>query len=202
MTQVTWQQLTSNLKMAELGATASECHGIVCGLICGGINLQDNSWYGVFYDLMNDGIALPIDLKKMLQQVFTETSNEFLADDYQVRLLIADDEQYLNERIKSLAEWVESFMVGFAIGNEAKKTVSSEVKEALADLNQIAKIDTEVEDGEEAEQFLEEIIEYVRVSAILCFSELGDKPKASKIESLTGEATSDPKQQQNDKKLH
>ena len=115
MTQVTWQQLTSNLKMAELGATASECHGIVCGLICGGINLQDNSWYGAFNDLMNDGIALPIDLKKMLQQVFDDTSNEFLADDYQVRLLIADDEQYLNERAKSLAQWVESFMVGFAI---------------------------------------------------------------------------------------
>lgn len=186
MTQVTWQQLTASLKMAELGATASETHGIVCGLICGGVNLEDGSWYGAFNDLMNDGIALPIDLKKMLQQVFDSSSNEFLAEDYQVKLLLADDDQYLNQRAKSLTEWSESFLAGFAIGNESGKALSKDVKEALTDLSQIAKLDTEIEDDDEAEQSLEEIIEYVRVSAMLCFAELGYQPKSAK----------------NDKKLH
>jgi len=195
MTQVTWQQLTSSLKMAELGATASESHGIVCGLICGGINLADNSWYGAFNDLMNDGIALPIDLKKMMQQAFDNASAEFSAQDYQVRLLIADDEQYLNERAKSVAQWTESFLTGLAIGNESGKELSKDVKEALADLNQIAKLDTEIEDNEEAEQSLEEIIEYVRVCAILCFSELGHKPAASADDK-------GPKITTTDKKLH
>lgn len=180
MTQVTWQQLSSTLKMAELGATASETHGIICGLICGGVNLEDNSWYGAFNDLMNDGIALPIDLKKMLQQIFETTSKEFLAQDYQVKLIIADDEQYLNERAKSLTQWSESFLAGFAIGNEAGKPLSKDVKEAISDLSQIAKLDTEIEDDDESEQTLEEIIEYVRVSALLCFSELGFQPEPTK----------------------
>jgi len=196
MTQVTWQQLTSSVKMAELGATASECHGIVCGLICGGINLEDSSWYGAFNDLMNDGLALPIDLKKVMQQAFDNARGEFLAEDYQVRLLLADDDQYLNERAKSLAQWTESFLTGLAIGNESGKAMSKDVKEALADLNQIAKIDSEIEDGEEAEQFLEEIIEYVRVSAILCFSELGQKPQPLET------ADADVKASKTEKKLH
>ncbi|NRA55051.1 MAG: UPF0149 family protein [Gammaproteobacteria bacterium] len=196
MTQVTWQQLTSSVKMAELGATASECHGIVCGLICGGISLEDSSWYGAFNDLMNDGLALPIDLKKVMQQAFDNARGEFLAEEYQVRLLLADDEQYLNERAKSLAQWTESFLTGLAIGNESGKEMSKDVKEALADLNQIAKIDSEIEDGEEAEQFLEEIIEYVRVSAILCFSELGQKPQRPET------ADADVKASKTEKKLH
>ena len=184
---VTWQQLTSSLKIAELGATASETHGIICGLICGGINLEDGSWYGAFNDLMNDGIALPIDLKKMLQQVFDNSSNEFLAEDYQVRLLLADDNQDFSQRAVSLTQWSESFMAGFAIGNESGATLSTDVKEALSDLSQIAKLDTEIDDDDdEAEQSLVEIIEYVRVSAMLCFAELGYKPKIEK----------------NDKKLH
>ena len=179
MTQVSWQQLTNSLKMAELGATASETHGIICGLICGGINLTDGSWYGAFNDLMNDGIALPIDLKKDLQQLFKTTRNQFLAQDYQVQLLLADDDQYLNERAQSLTQWSESFLAGFAIGNESGKTLSKDVKEALTDLSQIAKLDTEIEDNDESETSLEEILEYVRISAMFCFGELGHKVEAT-----------------------
>lgn len=186
MTQVSWQQLSTSLKMAELGASASEAHGIVCGLICGGINLEDGSWYAAFNDLMNDGIALPIDLKTMLQQVFDNSCNEFVAQDYQVKLLLMDDEQSINQRAKSLAQWSESFLAGFAIGNESGKKLSDDVKEAINDLSQISRLDAEIEDDEASQHSLEELIEYVRVSAMLCFAELGQKPQAEK----------------NDKKLH
>ncbi|MDP2562126.1 UPF0149 family protein [Psychrobium sp. 1_MG-2023] len=186
MTQISWQQLNKNLSMAELGATASESHGIICGLICGGVNLEDGSWYGGFNDLMNDGLALPVDLKQSLQQLFAQACNEFLSGDYQVKLLLPDDGQPLAERAQALAQWTESFMAGFAIGNESGKKLSKEIKEALQDLSQISQIDTQISDDEESEQFFEQVAEYVRMTSMVCFAELGQQPKPEK----------------NDKKIH
>ena len=183
MAKVTWQQLTSSLKMAELGASASECHGIICGLICGGIDVENGSWLGAFNDLMNDGIALPVDLKKDLMQVFANSCNEFSAGDYQLKLLLSDEEQPLSDRAISLAQWSESFMGGFAIGNESGKAISKEIKETLADLSQISQIDTQISDDEESEQSFEEIIEYVRMSALFCFDEMGKKIETEKKDS-------------------
>jgi len=148
MTKISWQQITKSLSMAELGASASEVHGVICGLICGGINVENGSWYGAFNDLMNDGLALPIDLKKALQQLFDTSSNEFVSGEYQVKLLLADDDQPLSEQAKSLAQWSESFMTGFAIGNESGSALSKEIKEALSDLSQISQIDTDIDDDE------------------------------------------------------
>lgn len=172
--------------MAELGAGASEVHGVICGLICGGVNLEDGSWYGAFNDLMNDGIAQPIDLKKQLQVLFDSSANEFVAGDYQVKLLLADDDLSIVEQAKSLAQWTQSFMTGFAIGNESKKKLNKEIKEALNDLSQISQLDSDIEESEESARFLEEITEYVRMTAMFCYSELGYKPQTAK----------------NDKKIH
>ncbi len=174
--QTSLQQLTTALDMSEIGATASECHGIICGLICGGINVEDNSWSGAFNDLMNDGMGLPIDLKNVLQNLFEVSANEFIGGEYQVKLLLVNDEQPLSKIALSLAQWSESFMAGFAIGNESKKKLSKEINEALSDLGQISQIDTEIDDDEESRRSFEEIAEYVRLSAILCFSEFGQKP--------------------------
>ncbi|MGB0835171.1 MAG: UPF0149 family protein [Psychrobium sp.] len=173
---VSWQQLSSVLTTSELGATPSECHGIICGLICGGINVEDNSWSGAFNDLMNDGLALPPELKKLLKELFDDAVNQFIGGDYQLKLLLNDDNQSLSAVAQSLTQWSESFMAGFAIGNESKKKLSKDVTEALGDLGQISQLDTDVEDDEESQRAFEEIAEYVRVSAMLCFSELGQKP--------------------------
>lgn len=177
--KVSWQQLSSALNMAELGATPSECHGVICGLICGGINVEDNSWSGAFNDLMNDGLGLPIDLKNLLKTLFDASVNEFVSGEYQVKLLL-NEGNTLSDTALSLTQWSESFMAGFAIGNESKKKLSKEITEALGDLGQISQLDTEIEDDEESERAFEEISEYVRLSAILCFSEFGQKPEPVK----------------------
>lgn len=178
--KVSWQQLSSALNTAELGATPSECHGVLCGLICGGINIEDNSWSGAFNDLMNDGMGLPLDLKNLLKEIFDETANQLVSGEYQLKLLLNDNEQSLGDVALSLTQWAESFMAGFAIGNESKKKLSKDVTEAIGDLGQISQLDTDVENDEESQRAFEEIAEYVRLSAIMCFSELGQKPEPAK----------------------
>lgn len=170
------ETLSKALDMSEIGATASECHGVLCGFICGGINVEDNSWSGAFNDLMNDGLGLPIDLKNLLKNLFEASVNDFVSGEYQVKLMLASDSKPLSEVAFSLAQWCESFMAGFAIGDGSKKKLPKEINETLSDLGQICQIDTDIDDSEESQRTFEEIAEYVRLSAILCFSEFGKKP--------------------------
>ena len=47
------------MEQHELMATAVEAHGVICGLVCGGVALDDKSWLPHFNDLVNDGFGLP-----------------------------------------------------------------------------------------------------------------------------------------------
>lgn len=174
--QTSLEALTKALDMSQLGLTASECHGVLCGFICGGINVEDNSWSGAFNDLMNDGLGLPVDLKNLLKNLFETSVNEFVSGEYQVKLMLVDDNKPLSEVAFSLSQWVENFMAGFAIGDGSKKKLTKEINETMSDLGQICQIDTEIDDSEESQRSFEEISEYVRMSAMLCFAEFGKKP--------------------------
>lgn len=174
--QTSLDALTKALDMSQLGLTASECHGVLCGFICGGINVEDNSWSSAFNDLMNDGLGLPVDLKNLLKNLFETSVNEFVSGEYQVKLMLVDDNKPLSEVAFSLSQWVENFMAGFAIGDGSKKKLTKEINETMSDLGQICQIDTEIDDSEESQRSFEEISEYVRMSAMLCFAEFGKKP--------------------------
>jgi len=56
--------------------------------------------------------------------------------------------------------------------------VSNDVKEVLTDFGEIANLSDEMEEDEDTEQAFFEIGEYVRISALLCFSELATPPNA------------------------
>jgi uncharacterized protein YgfB (UPF0149 family) len=54
--------------------------------------------------------------------------------------------------------------------------VSDDVKEVLTDFGEIANLSDEMEEDEDTEQAYFEISEYVRISALLCFTELASPP--------------------------
>ena len=64
-------------------------------------------------------------------------------------------------------------MLGFGLHQQDLMQCSEDVKEALEDFADIARMEEPMEADEESEKALFEVIEYVKVSAILCFSELG-----------------------------
>ena len=59
-------------------------------------------------------------------------------------------------------------------------SLTTDVQEVITDFSEIANLSTEVEEDEENEQAYYEVVEYVRISAMLVFAELGllpdDKP--------------------------
>jgi yecA family protein len=159
---------TENIK-----AHASEIHGVLTGLVCAGFPVEDLNYLTMINDLFNNGEGLPSKVKSTVKQMFSELWTDILDDAYTFQLMLPDDDDSIAERGHALGVWVQGFNLGFGLQQKDSPVVSEEVKEVLTDFAEIANISDEMEESEATEQAYFEINEYVRISALLCFSELG-----------------------------
>ena len=169
---------TENIKVH-----ASEVHGVLTGLICAGFAFEDQGYLAMLDDLLDfspqgsDGF--PKAVKTLVKQMFSEVWTDILDDTYTFQLMLPDDDDSLVERGNALGVWVQGFNLGFGLQQKDSPVMSSEVKEVLTDFAEIANLSDEMEEDEDTEQAFFEISEYVRISALLCFSELGTLPTSS-----------------------
>ena len=162
---------TENIK-----AHASEIHGVLTGLICAGFPFEDTSYVSMLNDLFNSGDGLPSNVKSTVKQMFSELWTDILDDAYGFQLMLPDDDDSIVERGHALSVWVQGFNLGFGLQQKDSPVISEEVKEVITDFAEIANLSDEMEEDESTEQAYFEINEYVRISALLCFSELATLP--------------------------
>lgn len=165
---------TENIK-----AHASEIHGVLTGLICAGFPFEDTSYLSMLNDLFNSGDSLPSNVKLTVKQMFSELWTDILDDAYGFQLMLPDDDDSIVERGHALSVWVQGFNLGFGLQQKDSPVISEEVKEVITDFAEIANLSDEMEEDESTEQAYFEINEYVRISALLCFSELATLPTKS-----------------------
>jgi yecA family protein len=163
--------LTVALNQQAVALTAAEMHGLISGLLCGGS--RDAGWQTLVYDLTNEGVAFPQALNLPLQQLYEITRETLEDDDFMFQLMMPEGETVtVFERADALAGWVNHFLLGLGMMQPKLAQVKDEVGEAIDDLRNIAQLGyDEDEDQEELEHSLEEVVEYVRVAAILCHTE-------------------------------
>lgn len=177
-----FNELNEQLQRSDLLVNPADVHGVICGLICGGIKLDNKAWNAPFDELINEGLGIPDSLLPLLNKIH-DTSAEALKDITQgFELIIPDMDQPLLSRMEALAEWTQGFLGGFGMVHSSKTAASDDVKELITDFASIAQmaIDAEEDDSEEAEEAFYEIVEYVRMGAIYCFSELGESGAIAK----------------------
>lgn len=168
--------LQAILTSESVEAHASELHGVLTGLICAGFAIEDKSYIGTLNDLFNQGDNFPSPVKLALTQLYHEIWGNVLDDTYGFNLLLPDDDDSIAERGNALGVWVQGFNLGFGLQQKNSPVLSAEVKEVLTDFSEIANLSDEMEEDEATEQAYFEISEYVRISALLCFSELATLP--------------------------
>ena len=157
---------------------ASELHGVLTGLVCAGFEFEDQGYMTMLHDLFNDGDGFPAAVKKAIKQMYSELWSSILDDSYSFSLLLPDDDDSMAERGHALSVWVQGFNLGYGLQQKDSPVVSDEVKEVLTDFGEIANLSDEMEEDEDTEQAYFEISEYVRISALLCFSELATPPNS------------------------
>ncbi|MDE1190384.1 MAG: YecA family protein [Pantoea sp.] len=164
----TYNALATALSQQGVGMTPAEMHGLICGILCGGN--QDNSWKTLVHDLTNEGMAFSQSLSQPLQALHESLANTLDEEGFLFQLMLPDDDDItVFDRADALAGWVNHFLLGLGVTQPKLDKVTGETGEAIDDLRTIAQLGyDEDEDQEELEQSLEEVIEYVRVAALLC----------------------------------
>ena len=154
-----------NLDEAEL----AESHGLLCGPIC----CQSVANPGEYLQHLA-AMQLLVEPGEALAAVMTElwekTGAQFQDEDMGFELWLPDDDESLEERTLSLAQWCSGFLAGLGSSGQLQH-LSDDAREAIEDLQQIARAELSPDNGngdasEEEEQAYAEIVEYVRIVAL------------------------------------
>lgn len=166
-----FNKITQTLEAADLFTNASETHGVLSGLICGGVKLNGKSWQPHFNDVVNEGLGLPIKAQKLIESIYGQVVNQFTDDGLGFNLLLPDDEMPLDERAEAMSQWAQGFLVGFGMVQQALNEAPVEIQELIRDIRDISQVSLDFEqEDEDSEIAFAEIVEYLRVGAMLCFN--------------------------------
>ena len=147
-----------------LAATPAELHGGLCGWLAGG-GVDRADWMAAV--LADADLPAP-EAGSALAQLRAVTVAQLEDRDFGFDLLLADPGAALNDRIGALFEWCRGFLGGFGLATGSRPALSEEGQEALEDLARLASSRSEeFETGDEDEDALAEIEEFVRVAVLL-----------------------------------
>lgn len=172
-----FSSLQATITAENVKMHAAEIHGLLSGLVCGGYAFENNDYLKLIDDMFNEGESISGQLRITFKLLFGQVWQTLLDDSYGFNLMLPDDDDSIAERGHALSAWVQGYNLGFGVQQKNNATLSDDVKEVLNDFVEIANLSDEMEEDEETEQAFFEIAEYVRISALLCFTELGVPPE-------------------------
>lgn len=166
-----YDEINAELIAARAGIRASECHGFLCGYFC-----ASNS---MVMELMQDHLLAGIDEAADLEDCYAllsrlgdQVTEDIMAEDISFILLLPGDEMSMAERASALSEWCSGFVSGLGIGGLGNKSsLNNECDEFIKDVVAISRMETIVDDSDDAESALFELVEYIRVGVIMLHQE-------------------------------
>ncbi len=171
---INFNELNNLLSSAACGSRAAECHGFLCGYLCVRSEIED--------DVLKECLMADLEDNEAVSQCLEQLSlmacsiiDEIGSDTFALGLLLPADDASLADRSAALTDWCGGFLSGLgAAGITDFDLLSYECREVIQDLYKICRLDTDnVENGDEGnEASLMELIEYVRMGAILVHDEL------------------------------
>ena len=167
-----FEEVTRVFESGSLMVGAAEVHGILAGLICAGVKLDATSWEVPFNDLVNEGLGLPLEAKNVATDLYSTICAQLTDGNLAFTLLLPDDDQPLDERAEAMSQWAQSFLVGFGMMQSKLNQAPENIQELITDLRDISQVSLDFEpEDEESELAFNEVIEYLRIGAIICFNE-------------------------------
>lgn len=175
----------ANLLLEEGAVTFSpaELHGLIVGQVAAGRRYEAASLAKFCSEQIDLAELSQPTTSSNLTLLYNEALKQLESSNFELELLLPDDEHSLNQRAEQLGLWVTGFIAGFglAVTDKAAK-LSSEAQESIGDLVQIAQIDAS-EEAEEDEGLLMEVEEYVRMAAMLLFTECNSAPSEAQSDA-------------------
>ncbi|PAJ74089.1 YecA family protein [Pseudoalteromonas sp. NBT06-2] len=180
-----YQEAQQVLEQNEVHIMPSEVHGVISGLLACGLEIQSDEYLQILSDIFNEGQKFNCELKTFFSDFYKLVTANLDKDDLSFELYLPHEDESQSDQANALVAWVSGFLLGFGLKQKNYGKLSADVKEVITDFTEISKLDTHFDETEDDAQALHEIIEYARISTILCFSELGKSNKSAAPQSKT-----------------
>ncbi len=163
-----YEPVVRQLRSAEVEASASEVHGLFCGLLCSGTADARVLWCSELFEDIESGGLPARECQQQLERLFQHTATQVEDPGSGLSLLLPDDGRPLKLRACALVEWCQGFLYGLGLSGVSERRFSGEIREALRDLAEITRMDQQkMEESEENEEAYMELSEFIRVAAML-----------------------------------
>ena len=166
------------LERAHAALDPSECHGVLCGLLCAARQFPEKRWLNEVLQPGEADTTEAAHCKKILRSSRRETERQLEGQQFEFEPMLPHEEVPLTQRGEALALWCRGFLYGLAVGGlEISKTASENVREILEDLSEFTQLDlSDLEAGTNAlERDYAELVEYVRVGVMLIHTALRER---------------------------
>ncbi len=170
--QIEFDQLADLFLQQSAIFSPSELHGYLCGQLSTGSRLPLDAWFQSAAQQLglDDEPAAP--LKAGLSELYQSTLRQLEQAGFELQPLLPDDDNALSQRVESLGLWCHGFLCGYTLANgRPAEQLSEDACDGIKDLSRIAQIAVDESAEDETEADLMEIYEYVRMVALLVFSE-------------------------------
>ena len=183
LAEADYEQVDRALKIYDCDIGASECHGVLCGMLCSATNFELGAWLSHTLGYQDEQAMEALAADAAMQVLFQQTLQGFDSADFSLSLLLPSDESSLAKRIEAVGAWCRGFLSGFGLNeSNGSKQLGKDTQDYLRDLHEIGKVDPEALEAEGNEEALFEVQEYARMGALLVREEFRgnaqDKGKA------------------------
>jgi len=161
-----YQDFVEDLAAAGLEHTPAVYQARFCALWCLSEGVDHEAWVaGVL--AQEPGVGEPELARNGLLALADATAAALDDEDCAWALLLPDDDTPLPQRVATLAEWCDAFVIGLAQAGLGERAVhKGEAREFVSDLQAIAAVDDAASTAEDATAF-EELVEYVRMGVLV-----------------------------------
>ncbi|HBX26484.1 MAG TPA: hypothetical protein DEF72_03525 [Gammaproteobacteria bacterium] len=179
MIEVLYRSIDDWLVDQDSDIRASEIQGLLAGLMAANAKVRPDEFVAhlaEYADIQPGSLAQVSDSIELLFGGLHESWSGIGLD---FELLLPDDDELIEERADALGAWCGSFLAGLGLSGEISKNrgLSEDVRQALEDLSEIARIEAGGQD-ETLEKAFADVSEHVRLAALLIATELiGDQQK-------------------------
>lgn len=170
----TFSDLETALSELNWQGSPSEMHGAICGYLASGIEWTDTGWPIELIGEPQSNCAEQV--RSIVVMVARQAQGSLNSSDLDFVPWLADDEVPISNRVETMTLWCRSFLGGFGLGNP-EQPLESDVDEALESFAAMAVAPPRLGEEEEDESAWMELVEFIRVGALLCHSYLARRPQ-------------------------
>lgn len=163
-----YQLIDTTLSQIDPDLTAAEIHGLACGLLCMNNHVKPSVW---LEEITAGQGTLDPEAEALLYDVFNQCATQLTSHSLQFELLLPEEDSTLTRRLEGLRRWCQGYLYGVGTASQESEW-PEDMREVIKDLTELTKLESDANEGNEAENDFMEIAEYVKTGVIYINEEM------------------------------